>query len=429
MSVDAINYAGSTQNTAVVLNTPFTIFRTLSKKEDLKKQIFFNENTLSQIYQPYMELTSSQKFDKKNVVIIILESFGKENIGLEFNGRKLTPFLDSLLTQGRYYSNAFANGLKSIDAVPSVITSIPCLMEISYISSPFSFNKVDGFNNILKKQGYHTAFFHGAFNGSQNFNEFAKIAGYNQYFGKNEYSGPESFDGKWGVFDEEFLQFTAEKLTTFRPPFFATIFTLSSHVPYTIPEKYQNQFPKGNRKIHESVAYSDYALRKFFETAKKQSWYKNTLFILTPDHTSRGEKPKEYNTGTGDYTIPILFFDPSNPSLKNEETKLFEQIDILPEVLQYLHFSGKIFSFGNAPDQETRLVANFSEGVYRFIIDDYYLIFDGTKILNVYDYKKDRLLQNPLKNYPAQKLESQIKAYIQQYNNRMIDNQLSAISK
>ncbi|MDR2121841.1 MAG: sulfatase-like hydrolase/transferase [Flavobacteriaceae bacterium] len=424
-TVDAINYVCCPQNTAVVLNTPFTIFRTISKKDNLKRKNYFEQNQVNAVYQPFIELKSEGNFTKKNIVIIILESFGKENIYQQINGKKLTPFLDSLLAQGRYYTRAFANGLKSIDAVPSVITSIPCLMEVSYISSPYSFNKVDGFNTILKKEGYNTAFFHGAFNGSQNFNEFARIAKFDKYYGKNEYSGKDGYDGVWGIFDEEFLQFMAKELNTFKQPFFSTVFTISSHSPYTIPEKYKDKFPKGNREIHQSVAYSDFALKKFFETAKKQSWYNNSVFIITPDHTSREDKSDYYNTEIGNYSIPVLLFDPSNPKLNGTDDKLLGQIDILPEVLNYLNYKGTFFSFGNSPESNDRVVANYNEGIYRFLVNRFYVEFDGNKILNVYDQKQDSLLQNRLTNYPEEKLESKIKAYIQQYNNRLIDNKLS----
>jgi phosphoglycerol transferase MdoB-like AlkP superfamily enzyme len=427
-TVDAINYTDYPQNTAVVLNTTFTIFKTINKRDNLNEKNYFTSQQLNHIYQPFIEINSKGGFNKKNLVIIILESFGKENIYQQFQGRKLTPFLDSLLTEGRYYTNAFANGLKSIDAVPSVITSIPCLMEVSYISSPYSFNRIEGFNTILKKEGYNTSFFHGAFNGSQNFNEFARISGYDKYYGKNEYSEKDGYDGVWGIFDEEFLQFAIKKFNTFKQPFFSTIFTISSHSPYTIPKKYENKFPKGNRDIHETIAYSDFALRKFFETAKKQFWYTNTVFVITPDHTSRGgTKPEYFSTEIGNYSIPILLFDPSNSKLKGTENKLLGQIDIYPEVLTYLGYNGKIFSFGNHVESKDRMVANYNEGIYKFLINQYYVVYDGKKILNVYNYREDSLLQHKITNYPKEQFEIKIKSYIQQYNNRLINNKLSLV--
>lgn len=431
-AVDAVDYTHNLSNTSVVLNTPFTIFKTLDKKDDLKKLSYFEKGQLEKIYTPVLELKSPNSFNKKNIVILILESFGKENIHLQFGGKKVTPFLDSLITQSHYFSNAYANGYKSIDAVPSTITSIPSLMEVSYILSNFSFNKIDGFTNILKKEGYYTAFFHGAFNGSQNFTDFAKIASYDKYYGKNEYPGtnPEAFDGYWGIFDEDFLQFAVKEFGTFKQPFFSTIFTISSHNPYIIPKKYKNKFPKGDRVILESIAYTDYSLKKFFQSAAKQPWYKNTIFVLTSDHTSRDDKKKEYfNNQIGLSSIPILIFDPSNPENKKEDKKLFQQIDILPEVLSYLNYNGSIVSFGNLPESQDRMVANYKEGIYHFIMNDYFINYDGNRILDVFNYKTDSLLKKSLNQYPKDKMETKIKAYLQQYNNRLIDNNLSVLRK
>jgi len=244
--VEASEY-GSIGNSALVLNTPFTVLHSLSKKNELKPVHYFSNEVALHIFNPIQEF-NYEKPNKKNVVLLILESFGRENIL-----RGQTPFLDSLINKSYFFENAFANGKLSIDAVPSTITSIPSLMNKSFITSSFSLDKTYGLPKILKANGYNTSFFHGSFNGSQNFDKFANLAGYDTYYGKNEYVGPSSFDGKWGVFDEDFLQFFNKKLSTFKEPFFSTLFTISSHAPFTIPEKYKGKFPKGTTEIHESL--------------------------------------------------------------------------------------------------------------------------------------------------------------------------------
>lgn len=422
--VHAVQYTHNSNNTALVLNTPFTILKTISKKDNLRELNFFDEDEVSKLYQPLIRLNHPQEMQKKNVVLLIIESMGEENMFLEFEGRQLTPFLDSLSRNSRYYNRAYANGRKSIDAVPSTITSIPCLMEISYIASPYSFNEVDGFSKILKQQGYRTSFFHGSFNGSQNFDQFTQIADFDSYYGKNEFDREGGEDGYWGIFDEEFLQFANRQFSQFETPFFATIFTISSHMPYTIPAQYNGKFPKGNRIIHESISYVDYSLRKFFEAAQKEDWYKNTVFIITADHTSGDDKTDAYYTSAmGNYKIPLILFDPSHPEINRQENKLIQQIDILPEVLDYLNFSGEIFSYGNPPDaKDGRIVADFNEGLYHFVLDNYYVCFDGKSIVKVCDIIYDKKLENQLKDYPEEYLTTRIKAYIQQYNNRIIGN-------
>ncbi|RZJ52072.1 MAG: sulfatase [Flavobacterium sp.] len=419
--VDAVEY-GEVNNAGLVLNTPFSILKTLFKKEDIDNTHYFDSKELSKTYNPVISLKSGKAPLKKNVVIIILESFGNENVG-----RGQTPFLDSLITKSCYFKNGFANGKVSIDAVPSIISSIPSLMNNSFISSSYALNKVHSLPKIFKDQGYTTSFFHGAFNGSQNFDEYAKVAGFDQYFGKNEYVGKESFDGKWGIFDEEFLQFYANKLSTFKKPFFSSVFTISSHVPYIIPEKYQNKFPKGTTDIHESVAYADYSLRKFFETAKKQDWYKNTLFVLSADHTSSGGDNETDQTNIGKFRIPILFFDPSNPELAGVNEKNFQQIDIMPSILDYLHIDTDIVSFGKSYKSKENFVVYYLQGTYHYIQDDYYVAFTDNKLIGLYNWKKDTLLKNNLINIDkprAQKAEKFIKTYIQSFNERVMNNQL-----
>ncbi|MFD2938997.1 LTA synthase family protein [Flavobacterium notoginsengisoli] len=151
--VDGIKY-GALQNAGLVLNTPFTIFKSITKKDDIEQVQYYNSRELKTIYNPIVSLQPTQPFFKKNVVILILESFGNENIGL---GQ--TPFLDSLITKSYYFKNGFANGKVSIDAVPSILSSIPSLMNNSFISSAYSLNKINGLPKILKKEGYTTSFF------------------------------------------------------------------------------------------------------------------------------------------------------------------------------------------------------------------------------------------------------------------------------
>jgi phosphoglycerol transferase MdoB-like AlkP superfamily enzyme len=420
--VDAIKY-GALQNTALVLNTPFTILKTIAKKEDIEKTNYFSNAALISIYNPVISLQPSQAVTKKNVVILILESFGNENIR-----RGQTPFLDSLITKSYYFKNAFANGKVSIDAVPSILSSVPSLMNNSFILSSYSLNKINGLPKILKKEGYTTSFFHGAFNGSQNFDQYAKVAGFDYYFGKDQYVGKDAFDGSWGIFDEEFLQFYAAKLTSFKQPFFSSLFTISSHSPYTIPDKYKGKFPKGTTEIQESIAYTDFALRKFFDTAKKQDWYKNTLFVITSDHTSSGGDKAIDQTNIGKFRIPILFFDPSCTEFSGVNEKNFQQIDIMPSILDYLNIKTDMVSFGKSYKSKENFVVYYLQGTYHYVLDDYYLAFANNQTIGLYNWKKDTLLKTNLMQSDkpqVKKMETFLKAYIQTFDNRVIDNKLA----
>lgn len=420
--IDSSSY-GSLNHSALVLNTPFCILKTIYKKETLSSPNYFSQTELDAIFSPIITITSKKELHKKNVVLIILESFGRENLNIG-----ATPFLDSLITKSYYFENGFANGKLSVDAVPSTLTSIPSLLNHSIITSNYAVNKVNGLPRILKEQGYNTSFFHGAFNGSQNFDQYAKVSGFDTYYGKDEFEGPEAFDGRWGIFDEEFLQFFNTKLITFHEPFFSTIFTISSHNPYKIPEKYIGKFPKGNTKIQESIAYTDYALKQFFEAAKKEDWYKNTLFVITADHTSSEPTNEIYTTNVGKFRIPILFYDPSEENFIGVHDKNFQQIDILPSILEYLGMSTQAISYGKSYTSHKDFVVYYLDNIYHLIDGDYYLAFNGTASLGLYNLKKDPLLKENLiliEPDKAKTLELFIKAYIQSFNERMINNNLT----
>ena len=375
-----------------------------------------------QYFNPISKHNGHQESNKKNVVVIILESFGMERLHL---GQ--TPFLDDLMTRSLFFENAFANGKLSIDAVPSTLSGIPSLMVNSLITTSYVFNETYSLPEILKDQGFHTSFFHGSFNGSLNLEDYCKSIGFDAYYGMNQYQGNEAFDGKWGIFDEEFMQFFCQEISAFKQPFFTSIFTISSHNPYTIPEKYKGKFPIGTTKIHESIAYTDHALKRFFESASKMPWYNETLFVITADHTSSEATHQKYNNSVGKHRIPILFYAPSDPNLRGVSSKNMQQIDILPSILDYLKINSTLVTFGKSYLDEANHVVFFQDNVYHLILDDYYLTFDGQNVLGLYNLKEDVYLKNNLQNKDkktAQKLEYFIKSYVQSFNHRMIHNQM-----
>jgi phosphoglycerol transferase MdoB-like AlkP superfamily enzyme len=200
---------------------------------------------------------------------------------------------------------------------------------------------------------------------------------------------------------------------------------LSSHHPFRIPEKYNNKFPKTSLEIIESIGYADYALSKFFESAKKMPWYNNTVFVLTSDHTSISEDVF-YNNDVGHHQIPILFFCPSDSSLNGLSTKLIQQIDIMPSVLDYIGYNKPFFAFGNSVfgNQPSNYSIHFNSGNYYLTNDSMYYVFNNLKLEQVFNYKKDSLLTRNLfdSNEKYRKQEDYLKAYVQFYNKTIINN-------
>ncbi|MEP7372353.1 MAG: LTA synthase family protein [Chitinophagaceae bacterium] len=415
----------------LVLNTPFCIIRT-SRQTFYKKDNYFAEQQLETIYTPVQRIVSDKPFKYDNVVVIILESFGKDGIGFYNkhlnNGtyKGYTPFLDSLIAHSHVGMNSFANGRKSIDALPSVLASIPA-GEIPFILTPYASNKIKSLPSILKEKGYHTSFFHGAPNGSMGFKALMNLMGVEKYYGKDEYNNDDDFDGLWGIWDEPFFQFFAKNLDTIQQPFFSTIFSVSSHHPFKVPEKYRGVFPKGGVPIYECMAYTDMALRKFFATASTMKWFDKTLFVITADHGTVSDFP-EYRTSVGNTSVPVIFYHHGDSGLPKIDSSVVQQTDIMPSVLAYLNYSGDIVSFGkNIFDSaHTNTAANFVNA-FRWIQDNYVLEFNDGHTTGLYDYANDRLMKSDLKEHMISKrdsMELKVKAFIQQYHNRLLEDRL-----
>jgi len=434
--VDQIN-AGQyvePKNVALILNTPFTILKTLGV-QGLKERKDFTEQELVKIYNPvHTYIPNTSDTTRPNIVIIILESFSKEysaylNPTLDKGKYKgYTPFLDSLMSQSLVFTRAYANGKRSIEAIPAILSGIPSMMNEAYITSPYSGNKLESMGSILKKQGYNTSFFHGGTNGTMGFESFVKVAGFDHYYGRKQYNNEKDYDGSWGIWDEPFLQYFAQKMNTFPQPFASSVFTLSSHHPYKVPDEYKGKFRKGTQRIHETVMYADEALRQFFNTAKHMSWYNNTLFIITADHTAQASH-RYYQSSTGMYAVPIILFSPKG-TYKGINTEIAQHIDILPTVAQLCGYRQPFISFGNNLFDSTvsRVHISYLNDEYQMQKYKFVLKFDGEESLSLFNLETDSLMKRDIlsRNPAVQKeMERYLRAYIQQFNNRVIHNHLT----
>lgn len=438
---NANQYASSPTMATLVLNTPFSLLRTMGKAV-FTVPAYYSADELDKIYTPLHQPSDSLAQRKKNVVVLIVESFGREYIG-GFNkwldGGKYkgyTPFVDSLMQHSATYLYSFCNGRKSIDGMPSILSSIPMFVEPFFLT-PSSTNDVSGLAGQLGRKGYYSAFFHGAENGSMGFQAFARATGFKDYYGRTEYDadkrfgGDKDFDGTWAIWDEPFLQFYATKMTEFKQPFVTALFTASSHHPYAIPEAYKDIYPEEGIAIHKCIRYTDHALRRFFDTAKRQPWYRNTLFVITSDHTNLSDHDY-YQTDLGGFCSPIIFFDPSGDIKPGMRDAIAQQIDIMPTVLNHLGYDQPYVAFGidlfSTPAQDTWAV-NYLGGVYQYVKGDYLLQFDGTAAKALYRFRTDTLLKdNLLGKLPTvqARMERELKAVIQSYMTRMTTNQLVA---
>lgn len=426
---NANQYVDHAIDAGIVLNTPFSIMRTIGKKPFVECN-YMSMDEAQKLYSPLHVPADSVQFKPMNVVVFILESFGKQAMD-----RGYMPFLSELAHKGLSFEYSYSTGRKSIDGMPSVLSSIPSFVEPFFLT-PASMNDLSGIaGELTRNKGYHSAFFHGAENGSMGFQAFAKATGFQEYYGRTEYNqdpryhGDDDFDGTWAIWDEEFLQFYCDKMSEMKQPFVTSVFTASSHPPFAMPERYKEKFPPTNPRIFGSIRYSDNALRLFFEKAQKQEWFKNTIFVLTADHTSESVDP-QYISDLGRYKVPIVIYNPSMPELSGvDKERLISQADIMPTVLGLLGYDQPYVAFGqdvlNSQPNETFAVNYLSgNGYYQFLQDDWMIQFDGEKVVHAYRFKEDTLQVHDLKAQCPNVYEERLKSLIQQYMHRMNHNEL-----
>lgn len=378
-----------------------------------------------QWWQPdSLGLIGKEQLMHKNVVVIILESFSQEYMGCYNKGimPSFTPFLDSLYQHSVVYQGR-ANGKKSIEGIPAVFGSIPTLMTFPLIMSDYRDDSMNALPNVLRSNGYHTAFFHGSYNGVMNFDKLCQKFGFNEYYGMNEYmadrhSKESDYDGCWGIYDEFFLQYMVRRMSTFRQPFMAGVFTLSSHHPYTMQPGHENDFNEGPHPLCRVVMYSDNALRKFFDAARKTDWYENTIFVITADHSGQGLS-REYNDYNGWYRIPMMFYIPKHEeffvpqfgqqwSVHKVYPRLMQQTDIMPTLLDYLGIQTTTVCFGTSAFRNPDMGWQIAYG------NGYYQLETSDGKISVIGQEKEEGNGN---------IEL-LKAIVQQYNHRLINDQL-----
>lgn len=388
---NAMLYTSDSGKANLILSNPFCILRTIGSAGTVKYRKYFTPEELPRHFTPVHQPADSTAVNLagRNVVIFIMESMSAEHsahlMPEAYAGRDtkgFTPFLDSLMRSGLCFNRMYANGTRSIQAMPSVLGSIPSF-KTPFVLMPQSLGESRQLPAMLRGKGYSTAFFCGSEHGSMGFGAYARSAGVERLVSREEYEakhGTDDFDGYWGIWDEPFLQFMGEELSETPEPFFATLFTLSSHHPFVVPAQYEEILPEGYTKIHKGVAYDDNAFRLFFERFGREQWFRRTLFVFVADHVSSEKFAPETRTYPGNYHIIGFMYTPDG-ALRGEIGEVVQQLDIMPTLLGLLGNTEPYFAFGrdilNEPQRPHWSVS--WDGEFRAVTGDGTIRFDDTQ--------------------------------------------------
>jgi len=389
----------------LTLNTTYTVLRSYFQptlpnydllpdeeaREVIRKYVFgCNDSAIDNSF-PFLR---SQKYTlplrKWNVVVFIMESWTAESVGSISGTSTVTPFFDSLAIDGMLFTNFLANGQRSIEALPSILTSVPGLYASSLIGSKAEMNMFIGLGTLLRNAGYVTSFHHGAEVGSMGFDAYSRIAGFTHYFSKEDIPNatPDDMNGSWGVNDEPFIMHALQQMNSFPQPFCSVIFSISSHDPYHIPSNRRAKFTQFENEapFRRSMRYADFSLSQYFHAAKKSAWYDSTIFIITSDHTELSTR----NNMHAAFHIPTLIFAPAL-SIPRKEKHVASQVDILPTILDLLRLPTIHASMGRSIVDTARIpfaVVRFGPH-FAIFSDSLVYIHDSEKQFGMFAYNSD----------------------------------------
>lgn len=402
----------------LVLNTPYHFLRTLKNKSVEKAKYFAKDDEAKTVILNRRDTRGGIAGKKNaNVVLIILESFS-----MEYMEQGYAPFLTELSQKSLFFKKHLANGRRSIEALPSLLCGLPALLDEPISKSIFSGNKFSCMPKILKEAGYTNFFFHGGSRGTMGFESYTLSNGFDRYFSREDYPDKNDYDGTWGIFDGPYLQYVADKLDETQGPFMAGIFTLSSHQPYAVPENMKGKFPKGTLEIHESIGYTDFALKEFFKKIETKPWFKDTVFLITSDHTQKLET-KKYQNLLGHYRVPFLIYAPSWDWGEVNTNKVTQHSDIPKTMLDLVDLEGEINAIGASVfSQDAGLAINYADGSQYFLIQgNEGILLNKSQQQKPFRYEWDagQIILGMGAEDPL------LKAYLQYFFNGLINNNLS----
>lgn len=289
------------------------------------------------------KIKSNKPEEKMNVVLISIESFSAEFMGIFGNTDGNTPFLDSLAQHSLSFTNLYATGTRTVRGLEALSLAVPPTPGQSIVRRPHN-EDLFTLATVFNHKGYKSKYIYGGYSYFDNMGNFFGNNGYEVVDRSALADNEIDYENIWGVADENLFTLSLreiEKTVSNGKPSFTHIMTTSNHRPFTYPDGRIDIPSHTNR--NGAVKYTDYAIGKFIREASKKDWFKNTLFIITADHcaSSAGNTDLPINK----YQIPMLIFSPSHIS-SGIQDRLMSQIDIAPTLLGLLNFSYETKFFG-----------------------------------------------------------------------------------
>ncbi|MFO3724626.1 LTA synthase family protein [Pseudomonas sp. HLMP] len=372
----------------------------------------------------------------KNVVVILMESFAGHSVGALGGNGNITPYFDKLAKEGLLFDRFFSNGTHTHQGMFATMACFPNLPGFEYLmQTPEGGHKLSGLPALLSTRDYDDVYVYNGDFAWDNQSGFFGNQGMTTFIGRNDFVNPVFSDPTWGVSDQDMFDRAAEELAHNygKKPFYALLQTLSNHTPYALPEDLPVEKVTGQGRLDEhltAMRYSDWALGQFFEQARKQPYFKDTLFVIVGDH-GFGNHQQVTELDLGRFNVPLLLIAPGiQEKFGAVDHTVGTQVDIVPTIMGRLGGQTRHQCWGrdllNLPQGDPgvgMIKPSGSEQIVGLVQGDRILIESKDMSPRLYRYQlgrefKAELIQSPDQPELLKKLES----YIQTATKSLLDN-------
>lgn len=316
--------------------SPTKIYGKMSLEEavaGVKKNLFIPMNDYIDNGIPfYHKQVSPFKRDRPlNVVIFLQESLGAEFVGA-LGGMPLTPNIDKLSKEGFWFTKLFATGTRTVRGIEATATGFLPTPGSSVVKLGLARRNFFTAGALFKKYHYNTMFIYGGMSNFDEMRSFFKGNGFEEIYDEPTFVNP-LMKGTWGVSDEDLVIKANDLFKSQNKPFFALMLSTTNHSPFEFPKGRIELFEQPANTMHNALKFADYSVGKFFEMARKEEYFKNTLFVVVADHNTRvyGDDFVPVHK----FHIPGVIIGPGVPQMNYD--KVASQVDLLPTIL---HFTG-----------------------------------------------------------------------------------------
>ncbi len=438
-----VNLVDNIRHFSAVLNTPFSIFFSIKSDVTIERKVFMTETELTKV-RPGIISHPEMTMNRKNIFLIIIESGGSIHskifnpVASDSAYNKSLAFVDSLAAHSVINRNLYASGRTSTQGITQIFTSMPYFGSSYLVESPYAENTFDSPARLLAREGYDTRFYYGCTKGNYHIDETAQLAGFETIRTRESFDNDKEFDGKWGIWDKPMAEYVVKDITenyNKNTPFFASWFTITAHEPNSFP---QNEnvadytYPQASPE--RAMEYTDRALRLFFDLAKKQPWFDNTIFIITSDHGQRNYNSFHTENMYVYSHLPFIIYAPDgtiSPEIIDDLP--MSQIDIAPTLLDLAGYNKPYVTFGTSVLDSSHPHFGLAESFGRYyIFGKNYIVSlsaPGQPAEEVLDINEKPFPITPLENYNVAETDSMVywfNALMQDFSTRINDNRLSA---